>query len=281
MNNPHLQTIDNSDPILDARMPLVCIQNLSVNRGGQEVLHNLDLEVVEGTFLGLFGPNGGGKTTLLEVLLGQITPSRGYVEVMGRKPKRLNRRRFPIGYVPQYPRLPEAFPATVYDMVLMGAFGASGKFFPVCSQYKLRARQLLIQLRLDHIMDRPPDQISTGQLQRALLARALITHPRLLLLDEPLRGLDKAGHLQFFEFLLDLRREYELTVIMISHDIELLTRFTEPLAYLNGTLQWKKKQELKSRKKIGEGMDSELEAIAEMNKEKRKIKDNPFDQPAD
>jgi len=254
---------------------IVDIQDLFIRRGGRDALCGVNLAIEEGDFVTIAGPNGGGKTTLLQALLGEIKPSRGRIAVFGRKPKRWRRGRSGIGYVPQRPTFSLMFPASVYDAVVMGAIGVSGKFLPVQKEYKQRARFLLECLRIDHLRDSLIGEISTGMLQRAIIARALVSYPRLLLLDEPLKGLDSAGQMQFFECLDDIKREMNLTIILVTQEIRHLAQCTQRIACLNGTLHWHDRSELFKRKPISGEFQCELDAALEADKEWRGKKIQP------
>ena len=267
------------DPL--APDPAVCLQHVSVNRGRREVLQDIDLCVEEGVFLGLIGPNGGGKTTLLQVILGLLTPAEGWVEVFGQPPKLRHRRHQTIGYVPQNQVIPQHFPATVYDVVLMGAYGVSYRLWPIRHEYKVRARHLLTQVKMDHLAEMPIGQLSGGQQQRVFIARALITHPRLLLLDEPLRGLDAAGQIQFFDLLIGLKQQYDLTVIMVSHNITHISKFTDRIACLNRTIHWHDRSEMISHEVLHHVYKCELEAMFTYEESLDGVEDNPFRSPAD
>lgn len=263
--------------------PAVCFQAVSLTRGSNQVLVDIDLDVEQGAFLGLIGPNGGGKTSLLNLILGTLKPSMGRVEVFGKKPRSPKLKKM-IGYVPQTQTLPEHFPATVYDVALMGAYGASGLGWPVKHDYKVHARHLLSQVQLDHVMDQPISQLSGGQQQRAYIARALVTRPRLLLLDEPLRGLDASSQTRFFELLIDLKSQYELTVIMVSHHIHNLTRFSERIACLNRTIHWHDRSELMNHEVLTHTYKCELDAIftqEELQEMQSASEQPPFKSPTD
>ena len=260
MDNHPLSQLENLFKTVDF-VPAVELQNLTVFRGQNEVLRDVDLCVEEGSFLGIIGPNGGGKTTLLNVVLGKIIPTEGMVEVFGCNPRSLNRRRQTIGYVPQYQPIPEYFPASVYDVVLMGAYGVGRRFLPVKNEYKAHARHLLAQVKLDHVMDCPIGKLSGGQQQRVFIARALVTRPRLLLLDEPLRGVDVAGQAKFFDLLMELKHQYELTVIMVSHDFQHLVRFTDRIACLNKVIHWHERPEQISHELLSQAFKCEWEAL--------------------
>jgi zinc transport system ATP-binding protein len=242
-------------------LPAVELQNISVYRGRNLVLHGIDLCVEAGSFLGIIGPNGGGKTTLLNVILGNITPSDGTIEVFGGNPRRQDRRRQTIGYVPQYQTIPDYFPASVYDVVLMGAYGAAARCLPVKREYKDQARYLLSQVKLDHLMNRPIGKLSGGQQQRVLIARALVTRPRLLLLDEPLRGVDFSGQSKFHELIIELKNQLDLTVIMVSHDIHQLARLSDRIACLNKSIHWHDHPERISPEILTEVYRCEWEAL--------------------
>lgn len=267
-------------PRQHARVPAVCLRNVHARRGGKEVLREIDLCVEEGVFLGVIGPNGGGKTTLLNVILGALPPSKGDVEVFG-EPPNPRRRRETVGYVPQQHNIPEHFPARVLDVVLMGAYGACRRLFPIGSEYKQRARHLLQQVRMDHLAEHPIGHLSGGQQQRVLIARALVTHPRLLLLDEPFRGLDASGQIQLCELLVELKRQYDLTVIMVSHNINHITKFADRIACLYRSIHWHDHSELISHEVLHHMYKCELESVFSFEDYTIPESRNPFRSPSD
>lgn len=204
---------------------------------GEEVLHNVSLCVSQGSFWALVGPNGGGKTTLLRLILGLLRPSAGTLRVFGASP---GDKKLRVGYVPQFSTLQTDFPANVLDMVLMGGARTSpwGGFWPRDGAAVERAMRYLSVLGLEECVQRRVGELSGGQRQRALVARALMsrteTHdaePFLLLLDEPTASVDPQGKFCFYEFLGKLRGE--ITIIVVSHDLFIASPFFDSVAFVN------------------------------------------------
>ncbi len=229
---------------------LVEVEHLYFNRGENVVLEDLNFTVYESDFVGIIGPNGGGKTTLMKLLLGLLKPTSGRVEVFGTPAWQLGRKRLMVGYLPQQARANWDFPATVLDVVLMGAYGKVGLGRRVNRTLVERGRYLLEEVGLSALAERPIGKLSGGQQQRALIARALMNEPRLLLLDEPTAGLDSAAQEDFFQLLLRLRTERQLTLLMVSHDLGLLTEYADYLVCLNKRMHWHGKPELLSEQVI-------------------------------
>jgi len=218
--------------------PAADLQAVSVRQREAEVLNEIDLRVEEDASVGLFGPNGGGKTTIVNLILGTILPSSGTVEVFGKRPNAKWRKRYPIGCVPQARPVPLSFPATVLDAVLMGAALAGKRWLPLKKEYKDHARYLLTAVELDLEMDRPVSQLSPGQFQRVALARALAAQPRLLLMDEPFGDMDKNGRSQYHDLILDLKRQYGFALIVTSQANYCLKRLCERIVCLNHEILW-------------------------------------------
>ncbi len=205
--------------------PAVAIEDLQFSYDGAPVLQQVDLEVPEGDFLGVIGPNGGGKTTLLRLILGLNRPDRGRVRVFGRAPQQMRRQ---MGYVPQKPNLDPEFPISVDEIVLMGRLGQSRLAGGYRREDRRAARQAMEQVEILPLRGRLFGKLSGGQQRRALIARALATRPRLLLLDEPTAGVDHRVEHDIYS-LLD-RLSEEMTIILVSHDIGCVTEHVKRLA---------------------------------------------------
>ena len=162
--------------------------------GSRHVLEGVSLEVPAGAFAALIGPNGAGKSTLLRIILGILKPQRGRVSLFGKPPGRHGQ---PIGYVPQGIQLPQGFPLSVEDVVLMGRYGLLGPVRRPSREDRERAREALAQVALEGHADRRFEDLSGGQKQRVLIARAMVGEPCLLILDEPTSGLDPAARASF------------------------------------------------------------------------------------
>ena len=214
---------------------IVEVSDLEVEIDGHPVLWDINFRVSAGTFLGVIGPNGAGKTTLLRVLLGLIPPNRGAVRVLGRTPTELGRGAHQIGYVPQRPNFDPRFPVSVQDVVMMGRACCLGLFrFPRRTDWQL-VQASIRQVGLAGYELRRIGELSGGEQQRAFLARALCSETRLLLLDEATTGLDLPAQHELYALLQRLRRELNLTVIAVSHDLLELGAHADELMCINGT----------------------------------------------
>ena len=215
---------------------VVELRDVSFAFGGMPVLRHVDFELVEGDFVGIIGPNAGGKTTLLRLILGLLEPDSGSVRVFGEPPKAA---RGSIGYVPQYASFDRFFPIRVHRAVAMGALGRTG--LPG-SDVDAAVARALERVELVGVADRQIGQLSGGQLQRVLIARALVADPRLLLLDEPTASVDTRIGRSVHELLEDLARD--ITVVLVSHDIGVISRHVRTIACLNVEMHYHRSKEL-------------------------------------
>jgi zinc transport system ATP-binding protein len=203
--------------------------------GDVTVLDGVDLRVERGDFLGVIGPNGAGKTTLLRVILGLVPPAGGTARLFGGPPatERVRRR---VGYVPQQAAIDTTLPATVSEVVETGLGAALGWFAPDRAEGRRRVRTALEQVGLAARAATRIRTLSSGQRQRVLIARALVSDPELLLLDEPAAGIDADAQATLAGLLRRLHRERGVTVIMVSHDLAAVAREVATLACLNRRL---------------------------------------------
>jgi len=202
--------------------PVIVIENLAFSYGGPPLLEDVNLSIREGEFVSVVGPNGGGKTTLLKLILGLLLPSRGTVRVFGKRPEDARRR---IGYVPQYAQLDPFFPVNVMDVVLMGRLGVSGMLGPYHASDREAALNALEQVNLRREAMQPFGALSGGQRQRVLIARALAGEPQLLMMDEPTAHLDVHMEAEFYDLLRALSRR--LTMVLVSHDIGVVSQLVQ------------------------------------------------------
>ena len=219
--------------------PIVDIHDLSFSYVGQPAaLEKIELAVDRGTTLGLIGPNGGGKTTLIKLMLGLLEPTYGRIRIAGLPPREAVRRGDIVGYLPQRPRSPIGVPISLRQVVRMGLAGKSGLFRQPDAEALAFADSLIERVGLADLSDRSVNALSGGQLQRVYIARALAPRPRLLLLDEPTVGIDRAGQERFITFIQELKQELKLTLIFVSHDLRAVSAISDRIACLNSSLHY-------------------------------------------
>ncbi|QLA20615.1 metal ABC transporter ATP-binding protein [Desulfolutivibrio sulfoxidireducens] len=226
--------------------PVVAVRGVSFAYDGQEVLRRVDLDVARGDFLAVLGPNGGGKTTLLRLILGLLRPNEGTVRVFGQEPDKARGR---VGYVPQQVAggmLRRDFPITVREVVLMGLLGpgcpGARRGFLWSAADKRLAEAALEKVEMGRFAARRFPALSGGQQKRVLIARSLVSGPELLILDEPTANIDPQGKFCFHEVLSKLTRE--VTTIAVSHDLSLLTAGVTAVASVNVSLAYNPAPEL-------------------------------------
>ncbi|MBR4761214.1 MAG: ABC transporter ATP-binding protein [Clostridia bacterium] len=218
-------------------MSLITCKNLCVGYDGREVAHNLNFDVNPGDYLCIVGENGSGKTTLMKTLLGLNRPVYGNI-YLGDGLKKSE-----IGYLPQQTLVQRDFPASVYEIVISGFCGSSGGR-PFYSAYQKQiALWNLKRMGIEHLKDRCYRELSGGQQQRALLARALCATGKLILMDEPVAGLDSKATAEMYEIIERLNREDNITVIMISHDITAAIKYATHILHIGKDIFFGKKED--------------------------------------
>ena len=215
--------------------PFVEIEKVSVRYGEVSVLENIDLTVDPGDFLGIIGPNGSGKTTLLRIMLGLLAPTSGQVRLFGHPPASL-KQWGRLGYVPQKATFDPALPVTVGEVVASGLIATLGLLRRVRAAERQRVTDVLAQVGMIAHAAARVGSLSVGQQQRVLIARALVSDPELLILDEPTGGVDPEAQTSFYALLHHLNREREVTLILVSHDIGVVAKEVTRLACLNRRL---------------------------------------------
>jgi len=194
---------------------ILSIKHLCFQYDSMPVLEDVTVDLLEGEFIGMFGPNGGGKTTLLKLILGLLPSQKGEVLLFGKPPKEA---RHLIGYVPQAIRLDRAFPICVLEVVMMGALKQLDWLGRYPTSVRRKALDALEQVGMTHKAKAPFGTLSGGEAQRALIARAIIDAPRLLLLDEPTSNIDPEGERSILEMLSQLNKT--MTLLMVTHDLQ-------------------------------------------------------------
>ncbi len=210
------------------RNQVVKFKDVTFSYDGAPVLEDVSFTIQARTFISIVGPNAGGKTTLLKLLLGLLKPSRGNIEVFGQPPEQARPR---IGYMPQYVQFDPNFPVSVLDVVLMGRLGHGVRFGPYGKADKEIALEALHKLEMDRAKNRPFMALSGGQRQRVLIARALTAEPELLLLDEPTSNVDMAVETELFELLNTMSET--ITVVVVSHDLGFVSQYVQSVICVN------------------------------------------------
>jgi len=212
--------------------PVIEIDNVCFTYTREPVLKNISLAIAEEEFLGIVGPNAGGKSTLIKLILGLLEPDSGTIRVLGKTPAVS---RSHIGYVPQYPTFSRRdFPINVRDTVLMGRLGITNWYGAYSGEDHSIAREAMEAVEVSDIANRPIGSLSGGQLQRVLIARALACKPEILILDEPTANID----MRVEEDVFGLLKQYNdhMTIIVVSHDIGFISGYVDRVACLNQVL---------------------------------------------
>jgi zinc transport system ATP-binding protein len=215
----------------DTQREVISVQHLWATYDGEPVLEDINLSVEKLDFIGLIGPNGGGKTTLLKVLLGLLPPTRGQVCVMGKPVKEARRY---IGYVPQSVQFDRDFPISVWDVVRMGRLGRRRLLQRYTAEDDQVVAEALRSANMLDLRDRPIGALSGGQRQRVYIARALATEPKILLLDEPMASVDPQVSASIYELLSKLNEH--ITILLVSHDMSAISSHVKTVGCLNRRL---------------------------------------------
>lgn len=208
------------------------LENLSVTKGKLEILKGVNLEIHCGELTALIGPNGAGKSTLLKAILGEV-PYRGRLSFLhgdgglARLPR--------IGYVPQKLELDAGSPTSVLDLIL-AVRTISPVWLTKSHQARVHARSVLAKVQAEHLIDRHLGALSGGELQRVMLALALDPIPQLLLLDEPVSGVDLKGLELFYDMVAGLRKRYDMSIVLVSHDLDLVVEYADRIVCLDKTV---------------------------------------------
>ena len=208
------------------------IENFSVTSGKTEILRNVNLHIHCGELTAIIGPNGAGKSTLLKAVLGEVNYS-GKMEFLDMKGDRTGKPL--IGYVPQHLEFDKSSPVSVIDL-----FTAALSDLPVWlikfKQIRNEIHRALTVVQADHLIDKNIGQLSGGELQRILLALALAPMPDLLLLDEPVSGIDQSGLELFYSIVSEIRHNFDISIILVSHDLKLVAQYADRIVLLNKTI---------------------------------------------
>lgn len=216
---------------------LLDIQGVSLSYRDKLVLDGVTLSVARGGTLGVIGPNGAGKTSLLKIILGIVSPTKGTVLIDGLSPKQATRRGL-VGYLPQNPTIATNLPIDTRQLIELGLAGRVGMLHPVAKDDERFIDELVEQVGLASQKHTPIGDLSGGQLQRALIVRALVSRPKLLLLDEPTIGIDSRGQQEFMRLLADLKTKLGLTIVFVSHDLRAVTGISDRIACVSKSIHF-------------------------------------------
>ena len=207
---------------------VIKIEHLWAGYENEIILEDINLSIEEHDFLGIIGPNGGGKTTLIKIILGLMDPLKGQIKILGEPPKK---NRHMVGYVPQSVAFDQDFPINVWDVVQMGRLGNRGLLNRFNAEDREIVAESLRQVGMLHIKNRPIGELSGGQRQRVYIARALTTRPKILILDEPTASVDAEASQNIYELLNELNQE--VTILLVSHDMSAISSYTKSIGCLN------------------------------------------------
>ncbi len=212
---------------------VIKIQDLNFSYNSQIVLRDVNLSVNQGDFIAMIGPNGGGKTTLLKLMLGLLNADSGSIQIFGQPAKDASHR---IGYVPQDVHVNKNFPISALDVVLMGKLKPGRGWSRHSQQDRLAALNALEQVEMKKFRDHRIGELSGGQKQRVFVARALVTDPELLFLDEPTASIDTKGQNEFYSLLKELNET--ITIIVVSHDLMVVSGYIRSVICVNQRLHY-------------------------------------------
>jgi zinc transport system ATP-binding protein len=218
---------------------IVQIQNVWLAYNGKTVLQDVCLNIQQGDFIAMIGPNGGGKTTLLKLMLGLLRPDQGSIKVLGGQTEKASHH---IGYVPQDVHINRSFPITAIDVVLMGKLRPDKRWALSSAQDRREALDALERMEIADCANSKIDALSGGQRQRVFIARALVAQPKILLLDEPTASIDARGQVEFYRLLKVLNKD--ITILVVSHDLVAISTHVKSVACVNKRLHYHNQAEI-------------------------------------
>jgi zinc transport system ATP-binding protein len=218
---------------------IVEIKNVCFAYNGHTVLEGVSLDIRQADFIAMIGPNGGGKTTLLKLILGLLKPAKGSIRVLGDTTEKASHH---IGYVPQEVHINRSFPITAMDIVLMGKLEPSRRWTQNSAQDRQDVLNALQQMEIDALASRKIGELSGGQRQRVFIARALVSRPKLLLLDEPTASIDARGQAEFYRLLKTLNKD--IPILVVSHDLVAISTYVKSVACVNKRLHYHNQAEI-------------------------------------
>lgn len=212
---------------------LITLEKISAGYDGKTVLRDVDLTIYDRDFLGIIGPNGGGKTTLIKVILGLLKQTDGHIHFYqnGKEAHTIK-----MGYLPQYSSVDKKFPISVEEVILSGLSSRKSLMSRFTTEQKDKVQQVIARMGLEGLGKRAIGQLSGGQLQRALLGRAIVSDPQIVILDEPSTYIDKQFEARLYELLAEINQD--CAIILVSHDIGTVLQNVKSIACVNETLDY-------------------------------------------
>lgn len=209
------------------RKEIIKIDKVCFRYGKDEFLKNISLSIYEDDFLGIIGPNGGGKTTLLKLILGLLEPKKGKISVFGKSPKKARK---DIGYLSQFKNIDFDFPITAQEIVLLSRVGSN-----LIKKYSKKdvelAEKAMKSLGILNLKNKKLNELSGGEKQRVFVARALVNEPKILLLDEPMSNLDINIQEEFYKILKKLNKK--IAIVIVDHDFEMVSKYAKEVVCVN------------------------------------------------
>lgn len=232
---------------------LIEFRNVDLGYGKKKIATNLNWSIYQGDFLGIVGPNGSGKTTILRGILGILRPQRGEIILHN------NGQKIRIGYVPQREVLDPIMPFTVYDIVMMGRYGRLGLFKIPGKEDNAKVMESLEHVDICNLADIPFKELSGGQKQRTLIARAIAAEPNILILDEPTNGMDLPSRTGILELIKHFHSEHDILIIMVSHLLNDVANYVERIALVEKNIfQFGSVNEILSAKNLSDLYNIEI-----------------------
>ncbi len=262
---PHTHVVSQSDLGLHQGVDVICVHNVSFAYDARQALARITLHVKKGSTLGIIGPNGGGKSTLLKLMLGTLIPDEGAITVLCKSPRAACADGSLVGYVPQRHVLDWSFPITVRQVVTLGLIGRKPRLGGFSRSQKEQVSATLQAVEMDELADQPIGGLSGGQQQRVFIARALVNQPKILFLDEPTTGIDQSGQEKFLALLGTLKNQFDLTLVMVSHDLRSVIASCDRVACLDRTLHYHDRPQGLSSEVLFKVFQCDLDAVLDQH----------------
>ncbi len=218
---------------INKNIPVIDVQNLTVVRGKYQAVESVSFQIFPGSNTAIVGPNGAGKSTLIQAILGLIPYESGYIEILGRQIKDLGKHWQKIGYIPQKLLFDRSFPLSVAELVSLGLPQSS---FMKSREKLISVQKALLQVNLQNHRKQRIGSLSGGELKRVLLAYCLVQPRQLLILDEVMAGIDATGEVEFAELLTSLQTENGFSILQVSHDLDMVSRYCDQVICMNRRL---------------------------------------------